>query len=109
MVGTWDLEMAGVESGAGLGKKQPGTGKSDPDSARSRGCNPSKNYKFPNYKVPASPFSPGSFHLGTQWAQGQPSSFWHCDIRSITRLGPRTGFVCPLLALLSSATPLSAP
>lgn len=41
-LGTWDLEMAGVEGGAGLGKRQPETGMSDPDSARTRRCNPPK-------------------------------------------------------------------
>lgn len=38
------LGDGGLESGAGLGKKQPETGMSDPDSARTRGCNPPVNY-----------------------------------------------------------------
>lgn len=42
----WNLGLGdgGLESGAGLGKKQPETGMSDPDPARTRGCNPPVNY-----------------------------------------------------------------
>lgn len=48
-LGSRDLEMAGAGCGAGLGKRQPGTGMSDPGSARTRGATRPKNIGFPNY------------------------------------------------------------
>lgn len=78
VVGAWDLEMAGVEGGAGLGKRQPETGTSDPDPARPRGAT-----RLKIISVQTTQFLLGSLHLGAQWPWSPPSSFWHWVVRSL--------------------------